>query len=152
MSLVHNVKWGAVALLIIGGLLSQGTATGAQMPMTRDPGHRVVFHFNSADEQAQKGLLNNITNLYEALGTDFLRVELVVHGAGLSLMTKTTSRFAGELARLKQEYGVELTACSNTMKAQGLVRADLLDQVDRTVPAMVRLMELQEAGWSYIKP
>ena len=152
MSLVHNVKRGAVALLIVGGLLSQGTATGDQMPMTRDPGHRVVFHFNSADEQAQRGLLNNITNLYEVLGTDFLRIELVVHGAGLSLLTKTTSRFAGELARLKQQYGVELTACSNTMKAQGLVRGDLLDQVDRTVPAMVRLMELQEAGWSYIKP
>ena len=152
MSLVPNVKRGAVALLIVGGLLSQGTATGDQMPMTRDPGHRVVFHFNSADEQAQRGLLNNITNLYEVLGTDFLRIELVVHGAGLSLLTKTTSRFAGELARLKQQYGVELTACSNTMKAQGLVRGDLLDQVDRTVPAMVRLMELQEAGWSYIKP
>ena len=149
MNLVQSVKRVAVALVLVGGLLSQWVVTGAQVPMTRDPGHRVVFHFNSGDEQAQKGLLNNITNLYETLGTDLLRVELVVHGAGLSLLTKTTSRFAGELARLKQQYGIELTACSNTMKAEGLVRADLLDQVDRTVPAMVRLMELQEEGWSY---
>jgi hypothetical protein len=28
----------------------------------------------------------------------------------------------------------------------------LIDQVDRTMPAMVRLMELQEQGWAYIKP
>jgi intracellular sulfur oxidation DsrE/DsrF family protein len=38
------------------------------------------------------------------------------------------------------------------MKAQGLTRADLIDQVDRAIPAMVRLMELQEQGWAYIKP
>lgn len=68
------------------------------------------------------------------------------------MLAKKGSRFAGEVARLKQQYGVELTACSNTMKAQGLTREDLLEQVDRTVPAIVRLMELQEEGWSYIKP
>jgi intracellular sulfur oxidation DsrE/DsrF family protein len=38
------------------------------------------------------------------------------------------------------------------MKAQGLTRADLIEQVDRTMPAKVRLLELQEQGWAYIKP
>lgn len=38
------------------------------------------------------------------------------------------------------------------MKAMRLTRDDLIEQVDRTVPAMVRLMELQEQGWAYIKP
>lgn len=152
MSLIQTVRRVAGGLVIVGGLFSQGAVTEAQMPMTRDPGHRVVFHLNSAEEQIQKGLLNNITNLYEALGPDFLRVEVVAHGPGLSLLAKKGSRFAGEVARLKQQYGVELTACSNTMKAQGLTREDLLEQVDRTVPAIVRLMELQEEGWSYIKP
>lgn len=38
------------------------------------------------------------------------------------------------------------------MKAQGLTRADLIEQVDRTMPAMVRLMALQEQGWAHIKP
>jgi intracellular sulfur oxidation DsrE/DsrF family protein len=47
---------------------------------------------------------------------------------------------------------VEFTACSNTMKAMNLTKRDLVEQVDRTVPAMVRLMELQEEGWIYIKP
>lgn len=152
MSLVQNVKRAAGGLLMVGGLFSQVAETEAQMPMTRDPGHRVVFHLNSADEQIQKGLLNNITNLYEALGQDVLRVEVVAHGSGLSLLSKKGSRFAGEVARLKQQYGVQFTACSNTMKAQGLAREHLLDQVDRTVPAIVRLMELREEGWSYIKP
>lgn len=71
MSLIQTVRRVAGGLVIVGGLFSQGAVTEAQMPMTRDPGHRVVFHLNSAEEQIQKGLLNNITNLYEALGPDF---------------------------------------------------------------------------------
>lgn len=114
--------------------------------------HRVVMHLNSGEEKLQKGALNNIRNLYEAMGAEGVMVELVAHGAGLSLFTKQDTRLTEELAKLKTSYGVSYTACSNTMKAQGLTRADLIDQVDRTMPAMVRLMELQEQGWAYIKP
>jgi intracellular sulfur oxidation DsrE/DsrF family protein len=97
-------------------------------------------------------VLNNIRHLYQEVGREHLRVELVVHGAGLTLLTKKDSVLATELAQLKTAYAVEYTACSNTMKLQGLTQADLIDQVDRMVPAMVRLMEMQEQGWSYIKP
>ena len=114
--------------------------------------HHVVFHLNSGDEKVQKGALNNIKHLYQALGGDRVKVELVVHGAGLELLTKKGTKFAEELERLKGLYGVSYTACSNTMKSMNLTRDDLIPQVDRTVPAMVRLMELQEAGWVYIRP
>jgi intracellular sulfur oxidation DsrE/DsrF family protein len=110
------------------------------------------MHLNSGDEKAQRGALNNIRHLYQELGRERLTVELVAHGAGLALLTKKDSKLAGEVARLKSDYGVEFTACSNTMKAMNLTRDDLVGEVDRTVPAMVRLMELQEQGWAYIKP
>lgn len=110
------------------------------------------MHLNSSDEKVQRGALNNIRHLYQEVGREHLRVELVVHGAGLTLLTKSKTAHAAELAQLKSAYGVEYTACSNTMKAMSLTREDLVEQVDRTVPAMVRLMELQEQGWSYIKP
>jgi intracellular sulfur oxidation DsrE/DsrF family protein len=76
------------------------------------------MHLNSGEEKVQKGTLNNIRNLYEAMGAERLNVELVAHGAGLSLFTKRDTKLAEELARLKTSYGVEYTACSNTMKAQ----------------------------------
>jgi len=110
------------------------------------------MHLNSSDEKIQRGALNNIRNLYQEVGREHLLVELVVHGAGLTMLTKKDSTLTAELAQLKAAYDVEFTACSNTMKTQGLRRADLIEQVDRTVPAMVRLMELQEQGWVYIKP
>ena len=139
-----------VTLLV--SLLSASVAGLSGAAETSQSPHRVVMHLNSGDEKVQRGALNNIRNLYQEVGREHLLVELVVHGAGLTLLTKKDSTLATELAQLKTAYDVEFTACSNTMKALGLTRADLLDQVDRTVPAMVRLMALQEEGWVYIKP
>lgn len=129
-----------------------GQVPSAEGPVAESKLHRVVMHLNSGEEKVQKATLNNIKNLYEAIGAERLNVELVAHGAGLLLFIKRDTKQAEELARLKTSYGVEYTACSNTMKAQGLTRVDLIDQVDHTMPAMVRLMELQEQGWVYIKP
>lgn len=133
------------AIVLCLFVLEQALAADSQI-------HRVVMHLNSDDDNVQKGLLGNIRNLYEAMGTDHVKVELVAHGAGLNLLVKKESRFAEELARLKKIYGIDYTACSNTMKAMKLTREDLVDQVDRTVPAIVRLVELQEQGWAYITP
>lgn len=127
-----------------------GDSIAQQQPA--DPPHRVVMHLNSGDEQVRRGVVNNIRHLYQELGRDRLQVELVVHGAGLSLLIKETTGLGPELAQLKREYGVHVTACSNTMKAMNVTREQLIDEVGETVPAMVRLMERQEQGWAYIKP
>jgi intracellular sulfur oxidation DsrE/DsrF family protein len=119
---------------------------GAQKP------HRVVIHLNSGDEKVQRGALNNIRHLYQEVGRGRLQLELVAHGAGLSLLIINTTTLGPELAQLKADYGVDITACSNTMKAMKVTREDLLGEVGDTVPAMVRLMERQEQGWAYIKP
>ena len=142
----------AMLVILLVSLLSASVAGLSGAAETSQGPHRVVMHLNSGDEKVQRGALNNIRHLYQEVGREHLRVELVVHGAGLTLLTKKDSTLAPELAQLKTAYEAEFTACSNTMKAQGLTRADLIDQVGRTVPVMVRLMELQEEGWAYIKP
>ncbi len=142
----------AILVTLLVSLLSASVAGLSGAAETSQGPHRVVMHLNSGDEKVQRGALNNIRNLYQEVGREYLRVELVVHGAGLPLLTKKDSTLAPELAQLKTAYDVEFTACSNTMKAMNLTVRDLVEQVDRTVPAMVRLMELQEQGWTYIKP
>lgn len=114
--------------------------------------HRVVMHMNSGDEKVQRGTLNNIRHLYQEVGPERLQVELVAHGAGLSVFMKSATAFGKELTQLRADYGVNYTACSNTMKALKITRDDLIEEVADTVPAMVRLMERQEQGWAYIKP
>ena len=146
------VKMNATLItLLVGALAVSFAGLNGAVAAVQDL-HRVVMHVNSGDEKVQRGALNNIRNLYQELGREHLRVELVVHGAGMTLLTKKDSTLSTELAQLKTAYDVEFTACSNTMKAMSLTVRDLVEQVDRTVPAMVRLMELQEQGWVYIKP
>lgn len=102
------------------------------------------MHLNSGEEKIQRGTLNNIRHLYQEVGRDQLQVELVVHGAGLMLLTKRATVFRPNLEGLKAEYSVRYTACSSTMKAMELVREDLIPDVGDTVPAMARLMERPE--------
>lgn len=90
-----------------------GLAQSAEGSVAGSKIHRVVMHLNSGEEKVQKGAITNIKNLYEAIGTERVNVELVAHGAGLSLFTKQDTKLAEELARLKALYGVEYTACSN---------------------------------------
>jgi len=137
--------------LLVGALSASVAGISGAAETSQDP-HRVVMHVNSGDEKVQRGALNNIRHLYQEVGREHLHVELVVHGAGLTLLTKKDSTLSTEVEQLKTAYDVEFTACSNTMKAMNLTTRDLVEQVDRTVPAMVRLMELQEQGWVYIKP
>lgn len=138
-------------LTIMTAVLACAGPAGAESPR-QAPAHRVVIHINSGDANVQRGALHNITNLYQELGSDQLTVEVVAHGAGLQLLLKDRTALAQELRALKTQYGVHFTACSNTMKAMRLTRADLVEEVGDTVPAIVRLMERQEQGWSYIKP
>ena len=144
------VAMSALLVVVMASPLLAGDRVGRQNQP--DQQHRVVMHLNSGDEKVQRGVLNNIRHLYQAVGRERLELELVVHGAGLGLLTKKTTTFGAELAQLKTEYGVQYTACSNTMKAMQVSREDLLDEVGDTVPVMVRLMERQEQGWAYIKP
>jgi uncharacterized protein len=137
------VAWGPYHVASAADSVENG---GAQKP------HRVVMHLNSGDEKVQRGVLNNIRHLYQEVGRERLQLELVVHGAGLSLLMKNTTTLGPELAQLKADYGVNYTACSNTMKAMKVTRDDLVGEVGDTMPAMVRLMERQEQGWAYIKP
>lgn len=144
----------AVAAVLLAGLLSHDAvlAEGGESIREADRMHRVVIHLNSGDETVQRGALNNIRHLYQAVGREHLQVEMVAHGAGLSLLTKKGTALGSELAQLKKEFGAQYTACSNTMKAMHVTREDLVEEVGDTVPAIVRLMERQEQGWAYIKP
>jgi intracellular sulfur oxidation DsrE/DsrF family protein len=144
----------ALATVALGGLFAPASSARAASDEGKTAGgpHRVAIHLNSEDEKVQKGALNSIKNLYEEYGPGKVKAELITNGPGLKLFVKKDTKFAEELAQLKKAYGVEYTACSNTMKSMKVAREDLLEAVDRATPAVVRLIELQEQGWAYIKP
>ena len=114
---------------------------------------KVVIQVSSADKGVQKLAINNAVNVQKALGMDNVVVEVVAYGPGLSILT-AKSKQAPRISSLATQ-GVKFSACGNTIKAvtRKKGKAPVLAKGVNVVPAgVIRIMDLQEQGYSYIKP
>jgi intracellular sulfur oxidation DsrE/DsrF family protein len=109
--------------------------------------HRAVVHLNDAAPEKIQAVLQNITNLYKALDTQ-VQVELVAHGPGLAVATTPATE---QLTSLLQK-GLTLCACQNSLTAQNLTPADLLDEAIVVPSGVAHLVTRQTEGWSYLRP
>jgi intracellular sulfur oxidation DsrE/DsrF family protein len=122
--------------------------------------HRVSIQVDQNDPQVMNLALNNATNVieyYRAKNED-VDVDLVTFGPGLHMLRDDTSPVKDRIKRLKElafPGKIQFSACNNTKqnmeKAEGKAVSIISDAT--LVPSgVVRLMELQEQGWSYIRP
>jgi intracellular sulfur oxidation DsrE/DsrF family protein len=122
--------------------------------------HRVAIQVNQNDPQVMNLALNNATNIIEYYRgrNEEVEVDIVTYGPGLHMLRSDTSPVQDRLKRLKElafPSKVQFSACNNTR--QGMAKTEGKDipvVADATVvpSGVVRLMELQEQGWSYIRP
>lgn len=113
--------------------------------------HFAIFHISSGDAFAQKLVLNNAQNLAKFYGQDKVAIEVVAYGPGLRTLFRENTN-SKRIQRMAKQQGIAFSACANTMKGMG---RDLhsLNKVVKVVPGgVVRIMELEEAGWTYIRP
>jgi intracellular sulfur oxidation DsrE/DsrF family protein len=122
--------------------------------------HRVSIQVDQNDPQVMNLALNNATNVieyYRAKNED-VDVDLVTFGPGLHMLRDDTSPVKDRIKRLKElafPGKIQFSACNNTKqnmeKAEGKAVSIIADAT--LVPSgVVRLMELQEQGWSYVRP
>ncbi len=109
----------------------------------------VVFHVNEASFDKHRMALRNVQNAKQWLPD--LPMELVINGPGLSMVTASTSTIGDDLASLLNQ-GVVVAVCRQTMKQNGIEEHDLLPGVVIVPAGVVRLIERQQEGYSYIKP
>jgi intracellular sulfur oxidation DsrE/DsrF family protein len=118
-----------------------------------DKHHHVVIQVSSSDAQVQKIALNNAVNLQKLYGIDNVTVEVVAYGPGLSVLTSNHADSKRVASLAMQD--IKFSACNNTMnkikKKKG--KLPILTDGVQIVPAGVgRIVELQEQGYSYIRP
>jgi len=135
---------------LFGALLVANTSTAQ---MIDDPEHKVVIQVSTADPLTQKIALNNAVNVQKILGIDNVAVEVVAYGPGLSILTPKSpeSHRIPDLAL----QNITFSACGNTMKKVTKKTGSEPQLVDgvRVVPAgVIRIMELQQQGYAYIRP
>ena len=141
------------ALFLSISLMSSGLAADGKS-------HRVSIQVDQNDPQVMNLALNNATNIieyYRAKNED-VDVDLVTFGPGLHMLRDDTSPVKDRIKRLKElafPGKIQFSACNNTKqnmeKAEGKAVPIMADAT--LVPSgVVRLMELQEQGWSYVRP
>lgn len=130
-------------------------ATGA---WAEGQAHKVAVHVNQNDPQVMNMALNNVANLtayYEEQG-DTVTVEVVTYGPGLTMLIDGESPVADRVAAMSLEMdNLQFSACENTLTAmQKNAGHDipLMSEAVMVPSGVVRLIELQEDGYAYVRP
>lgn len=114
---------------------------------------KVVIQVSTNDPVTQKIALNNAVNIQKALGVDNVAIEIVAYGPGLGLLTAEGDQ-SKRVASLAVQ-GITMSACGNTIKKVAKKTGKepkLTDGVGVVPGGVIRIMELQEDGYSYIRP
>jgi intracellular sulfur oxidation DsrE/DsrF family protein len=122
--------------------------------------HRVAIQVNQNDPQVMNLALNNASNVleyYRAKNQD-VEIDIVAYGPGLHMLRADTSPVQDRLKRLKEmafPNKIQFSACNNTKQGMEKAEGHAISVIpDATIvpSGVVQLMELQEQGWSYIRP
>lgn len=119
--------------------------------------HRVAIQVNQDDPAVLNLALNNVQNLasfYKSQG-DTIDVEVVAYGPGLAMYT-ADSPVKDRIGQMHMEMdNVAFAACGNTlagMEKKAGKTIDLIPEATVVPSGVVRLTELQESGYTYIRP
>jgi len=144
----------AMIVLALGLPALSGVGVAAEKP------HRVMIQVDQNDPDVMNLALNNASNVidyYRNKGED-VQVEVVAYGPGLNMLRDDTSPVKDRIKQLKDlafPSNISFSACNVTK--QGMEKREghaitLVPQASLVPSGVVRLMELQEQGWNYVKP
>ena len=120
--------------------------------------HNLVLQVNTNDPATMNLALNNATNVaqyYKDLG-EKVAIEVVTFGPGLHMLREDTSPVKARIETLALSTPeISFKACGNTQ--QNMQKAEnknvsIIPQAQVVPSGVVRVMELQEKGWTYVRP
>jgi uncharacterized protein len=120
--------------------------------------HRLAVQVDVNDPAVMNLALNNVSNAaqhYSALGQK-IEIELVAFGPGLHMLRDDTSPVKARIKSMSEAMpNLTFAACGNTR--ENMTRAEakdipIISEAKVVKAGVVRLMELQERGWSYLRP
>jgi intracellular sulfur oxidation DsrE/DsrF family protein len=122
--------------------------------------HRIAIQVDQNDPAIMNLALNNATNVieyYRAKGEE-VDVDVVTYGPGLHMLRADTSPVKDRIKNLKDlafPSKIQFSACNNTKEGMEKKEGHPINVLSEAVvvpSGVVRLMELQEKGWSYLRP
>ena len=150
----------AVAALALGLMVAMPGHADDKMKNSSGKVHHIVFQVSQNDKAKMTLALNNVENVMQAYQEkgETAEIEVVAYGPGLMMLRDDKSPVKDRLASLKKvAFPSKLTysACNVTMgkmeKKEGHP-IKIVSEARVVSGGVVRLTELQEQGWTYIKP
>jgi intracellular sulfur oxidation DsrE/DsrF family protein len=144
----------AVAFAIFGmAALSHAAENGKE--------HRIVVQVDQKDPELMNLVLNNVQNLLEYYNGkgETAEIEVVAYGPGLDMLREDKSPVRERLVRMSRDgsfpSNLHLSACHHTMMGMEKKEGHPIQimSLAKVVPSgVVRISELQEEGWTYLRP
>lgn len=141
-------------------VVAQNMSTSAlpAAPTIIKKAHRLILQVNTNEPAAMNLALNNATNVerhYRSLG-EAIQIEIVTFGPGLNMLRDDTSPVKDRIKALAEtSRSISFSACDNTrtnMSRAEQKEIPLVAQATIVSSGVVRVIELQEQGWSYVRP
>jgi uncharacterized protein len=120
--------------------------------------HRLILQVNTNDPAMMNLALNNATNVAQYYNDLFEKVtiEIITFGPGLHMLRDDTSPVKERIKAIKQSRPeISFKACGNTQENMSRVEnkaIPIIPEATVVKSGVVRVMELQEQGWTYVKP
>ena len=142
----------------IKGIATAAAIFAASAAFAEGKMHHVAIHVDESDPKVMNMALNNVTNVtkyYESKG-DEVTVELVAYGPGLNMFVAGKSPVEDRISAMSLEMeNLSFAAFGNTLKKMSEKAGKdivLLEEAGVVPSGVVRLIELQENGFAYIRP
>ncbi len=167
MRLMQAAAIGVAGLVIVlalpGAARCQTSQSQTKPPLnaahsTWNRTHHVVIQVTQNDPAVMNMALNNAENLakfYKDKGEQ-VEIELVAYGAGLNMVRSDTSPVKDRLAAISASMkNVTFSGCGNTLDSQSRQEnksITLVPQAHIVPTGIARIVELEEQGWTYVRP
>jgi len=121
--------------------------------------HHVVIQIDQNDPELMNLVLNNAKNVLQYYGDkkEDVQIEIVAYGPGLNMLRDDTSPVKDRIKDMAEDSHskIAFAACNNTKQAMEKREGHpitIIPQASIVPSGVVRVMQLEEQGYSYVKP
>lgn len=110
--------------------------------------HLLIHAYGSTSESLSAALRAS-RNAAKEFGPE-VGIHIIVQGPGVEQLT-SESGFAQEIRETVASDSIEIAACSNSLGAVGMDKAQLAEPVGSVPSAVAYLAQKQWEGWAYVR-
>lgn len=130
----------------------------SKRPVAAKKPHHLVLQVNVNDPATMNLALNNATNVaqYYKDRDEKVSIEVVTFGPGLHMLRDDTSPVKARIKAISESTpSISFQACGNTRENMSKAESNevpLISEAKIVQSGVVRIMQLQEQGWAYVRP